>query len=121
MLRGVPEQVMWDLHAGLPQPDLTVILSSNPDALETQLTTRGPHSHRQAEPGNASREFRAYQAAAATLAAMDWPLLQLHTDHTPPAALADRIASTLERLPIPRPRDSRASTEAPSPTSPTAG
>ncbi|WP_144128322.1 dTMP kinase [Catellatospora sichuanensis] len=120
MLRGVPEQLMWDLHAGLPRPDLAVILSSSPDALETRIAARGPHSRWQAEPGNASREIRAYQAASATLAAMDWPLLQLHTDHTPPTALADRIASTLERLPIPRPRDYRASTEAPGPPSPPA-
>ncbi|GAA1411944.1 hypothetical protein GCM10009662_53260 [Catellatospora coxensis] len=112
---------MWDLHAGLPQPDLAVILSSSPDALDARIAARGPHSRCQAEPGNASREILAYQAAAATLAAMDWPLLQLHTDHTPPAAPADRIASTLERPPVPRPRNARASTEAPGPPSPPAG
>ncbi|MBV1854445.1 hypothetical protein [Catellatospora tritici] len=73
-----------------------MILFNGPDALETRIAARVPDSRRQAEPGNASREIRAYQAAAATLAAMGWPPLQLHTDHAPAAALADRTASMLD-------------------------
>jgi len=92
ILRGVPADQAWAMHAALPAPTLAVILKADENVITKRITARGPHSRWQTHTGNTGREVLAYQAATEYLRRIGWPLLTIDTTTAEPAVIATTIA-----------------------------
>jgi dTMP kinase len=98
ILRGVPADTVWAMHAALPAPTLAVVLTAEPSTLDERVSTRGPHSRWQIQSGNAEREIEAYSSAAEHLREAGWPIVGIDTTHTGPDAVADVLDRVVRRL-----------------------
>lgn len=92
VMRGVPADVLWHMHAALPRPDLAVILETNDCISATRVRQRGPHSRWQAKTGNAEREKTTYGLITTALDQAGWSLLALNTTSVPAQEAAETIA-----------------------------
>jgi dTMP kinase len=97
-LDGVAFHTIWKLNAGLPIPDLSVILTGNPDVIACRLHERGGHSRFEEQPGASHDEVRLYRRAVAELTDAGWPLLHLDATTNAPNIIARTIASQITTL-----------------------
>lgn len=101
-LDGLTSRTIWDLNAGLPVPDLAVVLTAAPDVITARLTGRGGHSRFEQQPGASHDEVRLYHRAVAELADAGWPLLPLDATTSAPDTIARTIASQIANLHLER-------------------
>lgn len=92
---------IWRLNAGIPIPDLAVIVNANPEVIAARLAARGAHSRFERQPGSSFTESRLYRDTADRLAGLGWPVLILDATNQSPQQLAsevcDRILNTAVR------------------------
>jgi dTMP kinase len=97
LLRGVPEDVIWPIHASLPAPDLAVMLSADAHVIDGRLAARGPHSRWQIDGDNTRREIAAYSTVAEHLTRAGWPVKHIDTGGVNPRAVAREVMAWIQR------------------------
>lgn len=94
-------ETIWSLNAGVPTPDLAVIVNAKPAVIAARLAARGAHSRFGRQPGSSFIESRLYHEAARRLVSLGWPVLTLDATDQPPdrlaAAVCDRILTSMTR------------------------
>lgn len=95
LVRGVAPDVVWKLHAGLPPPDLMVLLTAPAQTAVARIGRRGSHSRWQCEAGNADREVHAYDVAAEHLRDLGWPIIAIDTDVKQPDEIARDVVAAV--------------------------
>jgi dTMP kinase len=97
-LDDVPSDIVWHLNHGVYRPDLAVILTAQPQVINTRLRGRGGHSRFERAPDNSQDESRLYGHAVADLQAHGWPVATLDCTTDTPDAIAARIVSLIHRV-----------------------
>jgi dTMP kinase len=95
LIRGVPADVLWQLHAALPLPNLAVVLRSSDDVAARRIQVRGLHSRWQSQADNAERESSAYSQVTRIMRQARWPVLVLDTTAVSPHSIVEQIAAAV--------------------------
>jgi dTMP kinase len=94
-------ETVWRLNAGIPIPDMALIVNADPEVIAARLAARGAHSRFERQPGSSFTESRLYRETADRLAGLGWPVLVLDaTDQSPQqiaAGVCHRILTTAVR------------------------
>ncbi|GAA1910901.1 dTMP kinase [Streptantibioticus ferralitis] len=98
-LDGVPERFLLDLNADILLPDLSVILTADPQAIRRRLAERGAHHRFERDPKVPAREAALYRRADQTMRRLGVPVLVVDTTQATPSDTAKRIASALRAVP----------------------
>lgn len=91
-LDNIPADIVWTLNHGVYRPDLAILLTADPTAIDARLRARGGHSRFERAEDNSVRETGGYQRAAKFLRERGWPITSVPCA-TDPAATAARIVS----------------------------
>jgi dTMP kinase len=97
-LDGLPSEVVWQLNHGVYRPDLAIILTGDPQVINTRLRARGGHSRFERAADNSTRESERYVHAVANLHAKSWPVTTLEATADPPETIAARIVSLIHHV-----------------------
>lgn len=97
-LDGLSSDTVWQLNHGVYRPDLAVILTANPQVIDTRLRGRGGHSRFERAAGNSDRESELYGHAVLDLKAKRWPVTTLDCTTDAPATVAARVVSLIHRV-----------------------
>ncbi|MFE3638162.1 dTMP kinase [Streptomyces sp. NPDC059168] len=100
-LDGVPLDFLKLLNAYAPPPDLAVILTASPDAIEARIAEAGVTHRFRADPTAPAREVELYRDAAPLIEDMGATVLSIDSTALPPSAVAERIADAVAALPLP--------------------
>lgn len=89
---GVPIETIWELNRHADRPDLSVLLTADPDGVAARLHDRGAHSRYERLPGSSRIECALYAEAATFMRAAGFRLLVLDATAPPP-----ELAATITR------------------------
>jgi dTMP kinase len=92
---GLTISWLLTLNEAVDLPDLAVILTASPQVITARLDQRGRHDRFEYDPVAAASETAMFQDAAATLAGLDVPVLQIDTTALSPQQAASQIAGAL--------------------------
>jgi dTMP kinase len=92
-LDGLPMEMVWQLNHGVYWPDLSIILTGDPQVIDARLRTRGGHSRFERAADNSTRESEMYVHAVADLKNRGWPVAVLDCIADPPETVAAKIMS----------------------------
>ena len=92
-LDGLPAEVVWNLNHDAYRPDLSIILTGDPQVINTRLRTRGGHSRFERATDSSDREAALYSHAVTDLRNNGWPVATLDATADPPETIATRILS----------------------------
>ncbi|ARF56014.1 dTMP kinase [Streptomyces gilvosporeus] len=95
---GLTIDTVWEINRHADRPDLSVILTAHPEALDGRLAARGAHSRYERMPGSSKAEAEFYVDAANHLTAAGIRTLVLDATHATPTELARTIAATVTAL-----------------------
>ncbi|MFD8146122.1 dTMP kinase [Streptomyces sp. NPDC059708] len=95
VLDGVPHDVVWDMNRYALRPDLSVILTADPEVIEKRLTDRGAHSRYEREPGSTERECAGFRTAGSFLVGAGFQVLQLDATTTSAEDIARAIVTAI--------------------------
>lgn len=97
-LDGLSAEVVWQLNCGVYRPDLSIILTGDPQVIDARLRARGGHSRFERAEDNSDRETGLYVHAVADLHAKGWPVATLDATIDPPDAIASAIVSLIQNV-----------------------
>ncbi|MEV0780409.1 dTMP kinase [Streptomyces sp. NPDC050433] len=89
---------VWEINRHADQPDLSVILTADPDVIARRLTDRGTHSRYERLPDSSRTEVVLFAEAVETLAAAGFRTLVLDATSTAPDELARIITAQVTAL-----------------------
>lgn len=93
---GVPLRVIQEINWHIERPDLTVILTADPEVIADRLARRGAHSRFERTPGNTAREITLYQEATKVLTRDGNRVLTVDTTTDAPEAIARRVLDVMQ-------------------------
>ena len=93
---GLTPSWLLTLNEAADLPGLAVILTASPQVITARLDQRGRHDRFEHDPGAAASETAMFRDAAATLARLGVPVLQLDTTSLSPQQAASQIADALD-------------------------
>lgn len=96
-LDGLPATVVWHLNHGVYRPDLSIILTGDPQVIAARLRARGGHSRFERAADNSDRETGLYVDAVVDLQKRGWPVATVKATTDPPEMIAARIVSLIQR------------------------
>jgi dTMP kinase len=97
-LDGLPAEVVWQLNRGIYQPDLSIVLTGDPEVINARLRARGGHSRFERAADNSIRETGLYVRAVAELQAQGWPVTTVEATIDSPEIIATRIVSLVHPI-----------------------
>jgi dTMP kinase len=97
-LDGLSAEVVWQLNHGVYRPDLSVILTGDPQVIDARLRSRGGHSRFERDEDNSQNETALYVLAEATLQDRGWPVAILDTTIDRPATVASAIVALIQNV-----------------------
>lgn len=95
---GLPAQTVWDLNGYADLPDLSVILTGDPEVIHQRLTNRGPHSRYEKLPDSSRTEVKLFTEAAQALTTAGFHTLVLDGTDATPENLAHTITAEITDL-----------------------
>jgi dTMP kinase len=101
VLQGLDDlctEVVWQLNRGVYRPDLSIILTGDPQVIDARLRARGGHSRFERATDNSIQEARRYVDAVVELQAKGWPVAVLDATTDPPTTIAARIVSLIHHV-----------------------
>lgn len=93
---GLAPSWLLTLNEAVDLPDLAVILTASPQVVTARLDQRGRHDRFEHDPAAAATETAMFRNAAATLARLGVPVLQIDTTSLSPQQAARQIAGVLD-------------------------
>lgn len=96
-LDGLPSQIVWQLNHGVYRPDLSLILTGDPEVINARLRARGGHSRFERAADSSARESALYARAVADLQDKGWPVQTIDCTAGGPDIVAARIMSLIYR------------------------
>jgi dTMP kinase len=100
-LDGVDLEFLWQLNAHADRPDLAIILTADPAAIASRLTTRGPHNRLQRQSDSTRAEVDFYKDARALLVRAGYNVQVLDTTTLQPIEVAFSIREAIKSLMCP--------------------
>ncbi|MFC0439643.1 dTMP kinase [Kutzneria buriramensis] len=97
-LDGVPAEVVWQLNHGVYRPDLSIILTGDPQVIDGRLRARGGHSRFERAEDNSEQETGLYARAITDLRHRGWPVVPLDTTTDAPETIAATIVSRVQHI-----------------------
>jgi dTMP kinase len=98
VLDGVDQGFIAQINAHARPPDLSVILTCDPDELQRRLAVRGSHGRFENDPGISYAEAKRYQEVAATLTRGGTRTLVLDSTRHHADFLARRLLASIQAL-----------------------
>ncbi|MCX4986912.1 dTMP kinase [Streptomyces sp. NBC_00572] len=95
---GVDREFVWLLNERVVQPDLTVMVSGQPDVIEARLAARGAHSRYERADGSSHVECAYFAEAAKFLRRMGHRVLNVDASHVPAEEVALSIVAAIIRV-----------------------
>ncbi|GGX37840.1 dTMP kinase [Streptomyces chryseus] len=95
---GVDREFVWLLNERVIQPDLTVMVSGQPDVIEARLAARGAHSRYERADGSSHVECAYFAEAAKFLRKKGHRVLGVDASHVPAEEVARSIVAAIVRL-----------------------
>ncbi|MEU0664139.1 dTMP kinase [Streptomyces lavendulocolor] len=95
---GVDREFLWLLNEGVVQPDLTVMVSGQPDVIEARLAARGAHSRYERADGSSHVECAYFAEAAKFLRNKGHRVLTVDASHVPAEEVAASIVAAIIRF-----------------------
>ncbi|GAA1979128.1 dTMP kinase [Kitasatospora viridis] len=97
-LDGIDPTTIWAINQHAITPDLTVVLTADPEVIHARLTARGTHSRFEKMPGSSRKEAALYEEAATFLEKVGYPTLIIDCTNRSPERVADIIVSRIGTL-----------------------
>ncbi|AGM07082.1 dTMP kinase [Amycolatopsis keratiniphila] len=97
-LDGLPAEVVWQLNHGVYQPDLSIILTGDPQVIDSRLRARGGHSRFERAADNSARETALYVHAVANLQDRGWPVTTVDATNGSPGTIASTVVSLIQQV-----------------------
>lgn len=97
-LDGLSAEVVWQLNHGVYRPDLSIILTGDPEVIDARLRARGGHSRFERAEDNSDMETGLYVHAVVDLRAKGWPVATLEGTADKPETIAARIVSHIHHV-----------------------
>ena len=95
---GVEPEAIRELNRRADRPDLSVILTGDPEVIARRLAARGAHSRYERIPGSSAREVELYAEAVEVLREAGFRTLVLDCTHAPPEVIAETIVGAVLEL-----------------------
>ncbi|MGW6391264.1 dTMP kinase [Streptomyces sp. NPDC055103] len=95
---GVDREFVWLLNEWVVQPDLTVMVTGQPDVIEVRLAARGAHSRYERAEGSSHVECGYFAEAAKFLREKGHGVLTVDATHVPAEEVARTIVAAITRL-----------------------
>lgn len=95
---GVDREFVWLLNERVIQPDLTVMVSGQPDVIEARLAARGAHSRYERADGSSHVECAYFAEAAKFLRDRGHRVLGVDASYVPAEEVARSIVAAITRL-----------------------
>ncbi len=95
---GVATETVWSLNRSVDRPDLSVILTAEPEVIARRLERRGAHSRYERLPKSSRTEHALFAEAATFLTAAGFRTLVLDATATEPDHLAQTITVEVTAL-----------------------
>jgi dTMP kinase len=95
---GVTTETVWNLNRLADRPDLSVILTADPNVIARRLEERGAHSRYERLPDSSQTEHALFAEAATFLTAANFRTLVLDATATEPDHLAQTITAEVTAL-----------------------
>ncbi|WP_308296039.1 dTMP kinase [Streptomyces sp. ISL-96] len=102
---GVDREFVWLLNEGVAQPDLTVMVSGQPEVIEERLAARGAHSRYERAEGSSHVECAYYVEAAKFLRGKGHRVLNVDASNVPAEEVARTVVAAITRLRKDQPDD----------------
>jgi dTMP kinase len=97
-LDGLSTEVVWQLNHGVYRPDLSVILTGDPQVIDARLRARGGHSRFERAEYNSEMETGLYVHAVVDLQNKGWPVATLDATTDPHDTIAAAIVSLIQHV-----------------------
>lgn len=97
-LDGLSGEVVWQLNHSVYRPDLSVILTGDPQIIDARLRARGGHSRFERAKDNSEMETSLYVHAVVDLQNKGWPVTTVEATADPPETIAARIVSLIQQV-----------------------
>ena len=97
-LDGLPLDVLWDMNSQALVPDLSILLTADPDIIEQRLDERGRRSRFERLDGIAAREVAYFKEAFELLCRVGYTTLEVAVTGTSPESAAAEIAAHVAAL-----------------------
>jgi len=97
-LDGILGDTVWQLNRGIYRPDLSIVLTADPEVIDARLRGRGQHSRFERAADNSDRESDLYLHVVADLRERQWPVTTVECTSGTPARIAARIVELIHDL-----------------------
>jgi dTMP kinase len=97
-LDGLPADVVWQLNHGVYQPDLSIILTGDPQVIDARLRERGGHSRFECAANNSVMETGLDVHAMVELQNRGWTAASLDATTDPPDTIAAQIVYLIHHV-----------------------
>ncbi|WP_410657984.1 dTMP kinase [Amycolatopsis sp. lyj-112] len=97
-LDGLPADVVWQLNHGVYRPDLSIILTGDPQIIDARLRARGGHSRFERATDSSTRETNGYTSAVTDLRDKSWPVTTVDATTGPPETIAATIVAHIQNV-----------------------
>jgi dTMP kinase len=95
-LDGLSTEVVWQLNHGVYRPDLAIILTGDPQVIDTRLRARGGHSRFERAEDSSDMEAGLYVHALVELRNKGWPVTTVQATAEPPETIAATIVTLIQ-------------------------
>jgi dTMP kinase len=96
-LDGLEFDFLWNLNLLADRPDLSIILTADPDLIAARLAARGPHNRLQRQDDSTTTEVRFYRDAHKRLDEAGYRTVRIDTGEQPARAAAIWIRQAIRR------------------------
>lgn len=96
-LDGLELSFLWNLNSLADTPNLSIILTADPDIIAARLAARGTHNRLQRQRDSTTSEVRFFQEANKHLDQAGYRTVRIDTGEQPPRAAAVRIRQAIRR------------------------
>jgi dTMP kinase len=96
-LDGLELDFLWSLNSLADRPDLSIILTADPDVIAARLAARGPHNRLQRQGDSTTAEVRFFHEAHRHLDQAGYRTVRVDTGEQPPRVVAGRVRQAIRR------------------------